>query len=114
MICRNDITGNNDGIVVITSVPIVKRNYIAKNRSNGIIMMKNAQAEIKENLISENEAVGIYLRDRSYGEIDSNVVNGNEIDVALERLDHRSKELAAANSVSGEIRTPKKVSCAIF
>lgn len=82
MICRNDITNNNDGIVAVTSVPIIKRNYLAKNRSNGIVMLKNAQANIAENLISENEAVGLYLRDRCYGEIDSNVINGNEIDVA--------------------------------
>lgn len=67
MICRNDISNNNDGIVAITSVPIIKRNYIVKNRSNGIIMLKNSQAEITENLISENEAVGLYLRDRCYG-----------------------------------------------
>ena len=35
-IMRNSILENNDGIVCITSIPVISKNQISKNKSNGI------------------------------------------------------------------------------
>ena len=42
---------NNDGIVVITSIPYINKNKIEKNKSNGIMILKDARPRITNNLI---------------------------------------------------------------
>lgn len=113
-VLRNDVLDNNDGIVAHSSNAIINRNFISKNKGNGILLLKNAKVELCQNFISQNEAVGLYFRDKSYGTIESNIIDGNEIDVNLEKQDKRSGEIATMNTVDGEIRVPKSIGCLLF
>lgn len=51
-ILRNDILENNDGIVALSSNAIVNRNFISKNKGNGVLLLKQANLELCENFIS--------------------------------------------------------------
>lgn len=42
-ILRNKIFENNDGIITITSIPMVSHNEIYKNKSHGIMMVKDSR-----------------------------------------------------------------------
>lgn len=50
-IIRNRIIENNDGIVAITSIPFINKNKIEKNKSNGIMLIKDSRPKITNNLI---------------------------------------------------------------
>jgi F-box protein 11 len=65
---------NNDGIVAITSIPFINKNKIEKNKSNGIMLIKDARPKITNNLIQENDGIGLFIRDKSNGEIHDNNV----------------------------------------
>jgi len=73
-IMRNNIIENNDGIVCISSVPDITKNKISKNKSNGIMLLKNSKPVIKDNLITENDGIGLFIRDKSHGVIKANHV----------------------------------------
>lgn len=42
-IIRNCIEKNNDGIIMITSVPLVQNNIIVYNKNHGIMLMKDSR-----------------------------------------------------------------------
>lgn len=73
-IARNVIQDNNEGIVSITSLPEIRENVVTKNKSNGIMIMKDTQCKIVNNSIKENQGIGLYIRDKSHGEIKKNSV----------------------------------------
>ena len=73
-IIRNRIMENNDGIVAITSIPYITKNKIEKNKSNGIMILKDARPRITDNLILDNDGIGLYIRDKSTGIIVDNTV----------------------------------------
>ena len=65
---------NNDGIVAITSIPLINNNTIEKNKSNGIMILKDARPKIIKNNILDNDGIGLYIRDKSHGVIIENNV----------------------------------------
>jgi len=65
---------NNDGIVAITSIPLISKNTIEKNKSNGIMILKDARPKIIKNNIIDNDGIGLYIRDKSHGVIMENNV----------------------------------------
>lgn len=48
---RNKIYENNDGIIAITSIPDISHNEIYKNKSNGIMLIKDARPYIHHNTV---------------------------------------------------------------
>lgn len=72
---RNQISENNEGLVSITSIPDIRGNIITKNKSNGIMMLKDTRANVFGNTIKGNDGIGLYIRDKSHGEIKNNNVS---------------------------------------
>ena len=64
----------NDGIVCITSIPEILNNKIIKNKSNGIMILKDSRPRIIANLITENDGIGLFVRDKSNGVVQKNIV----------------------------------------
>lgn len=52
---------------MITSVPWISNNQIIKNKSNGIMMIKDSRPTIENNLIEHNNFIGLFIRDKSNG-----------------------------------------------
>ena len=48
-IVRNKIQFNNDGIIALTSVPLVQNNIISDNKANGVMLMKDSRPKLYEN-----------------------------------------------------------------
>ena len=46
---NNQIIENNDGIVILCGVPVIKSNEIKKNKNMGILMAMNSQPTIQKN-----------------------------------------------------------------
>ena len=42
-IIRNEIFHNNDGIIGITSVPLIENNEIIKNKNIGVMLLKDSR-----------------------------------------------------------------------
>jgi F-box protein 11 len=80
-ISRNVIQDNNEGIVSITSLPEIRENIVQKNKSNGIMIMKDTQCKLVNNTIKENQGIGLYIRDKSHGEVKNNIVKLNLLKV---------------------------------
>jgi len=73
-IIRNEIFHNNDGIIGITSVPLIENNHIIKNKNIGVMLLKDSRPQLVNNLIQQNENIGLYIRDKSHGIIIKNTV----------------------------------------
>ncbi|CAK85226.1 unnamed protein product (macronuclear) [Paramecium tetraurelia] len=112
-IFRNTIAENNDGIVCITAVPVIKLNNIQKNKSNGIMILKDSRPEIIENNINDNDGIGLFIRDKSHGKIQNNVIKSNEIELVVERRNPSLESIVQENKVSGDIRIPQNYDCTI-
>jgi len=82
-IIRNRIFENNDGIIGITSVPLIKKNEIFGNKNHGIMLLKDCRAGIYENEIFGNETLGLFIRDKSAGEVKNNIIRDNKIEVLV-------------------------------
>lgn len=65
----DNILFQNDGIVCVTAVPFINLNIIEKNKSIGIMIMKDSRPDIVENSITENRGIGLFIRDKSNGNI---------------------------------------------
>lgn len=105
-IIRNRIMENNDGIVAITSIPFINKNIIEKNKSNGIMILKDARPKITNNTIIDNDGIGLYVRDKSHGIILDNTIKNNEIELVVERKSAALQNIASENIVVGDIRIP--------
>lgn len=66
-------------------MPVIVKNLIAKNKSNGIMILKDSRPEILENNINDNDGIGLFIRDKSHGKIKENVIKSNEIELVVER-----------------------------
>ena len=75
-IVRNKIFENNDGIITITSIPMISHNEIYKNKSHGIMMVKDSRVQFLGNKVYGNESVGIFIRDKSKGTCKGNKEKG--------------------------------------
>lgn len=106
-VSRNNITGNHDGIVMLTAVPEVVENLITRNKSNGIFMLKDSRPLLRDNNIIENDGIGLYIRDKSAGDIQNNTVKENQIDLVVERKNDDLANILQTNSVKGDIRIPQ-------
>lgn len=103
-------------MVVITSVPYLHQNQIQKNRSNGIMIMKDARPKITSNYIRDNDGIGLFIRDISCGTIKENQLKNNEVELVLDRLHTDLENIATKdNLIVGDIRIPQNLlDCAIF
>ncbi|CAD8139625.1 unnamed protein product [Paramecium pentaurelia] len=110
-IFRNTIAENNDGIVCITAVPVIRLNNIQKNKSNGIMILKDSRPEILENNINDNDGIGLFIRDKSHGKILNNVIKSNEIELVVERRNPSLESIVQENKISGDIRIPQNYDC---
>ncbi|KRX06053.1 Pectin lyase fold/virulence factor [Pseudocohnilembus persalinus] len=113
-IIRNCIEKNNDGIIMITSVPLVQNNIIVYNKNHGIMLMKDSRPQIIQNNIGDNGNVGLYIRDKSCGNIDKNQVQYNSIDLVQEKKHIFLYDLLGNNVIIGEKRIPSNYQCNIF
>lgn len=68
-IYNNEIKENNDGIVLVTSIPDIRKNIIEKNKNNGVMIIKDSRPKLIENTITLNKNMGLYIRDKSHGTI---------------------------------------------
>ncbi len=50
-IFRNNIYENNDGIVIMISVPYIAKNQINLNKGNGIMVLKDSRPKLIENKV---------------------------------------------------------------
>ena len=73
-ILRNEIYGNYEGIVMVTSIPLIENNDIHHNKSIGIMILKNSKPKLLKNQINHNRIIGLFIRDNSSGYIKDNVV----------------------------------------
>ena len=62
-ILRNEIYGNYEGIVMVTSIPLIENNDIHHNKSIGIMMLKNSKPKLLKNQINHNRIIGLFIRD---------------------------------------------------
>lgn len=62
---------------MVTSVPWLEGNQISKNKTNGVMVIKDSRPKLKDNLISRNGFVGLFIRDKSCGEVINNTIQGN-------------------------------------
>jgi len=111
---RNQISENNEGLVSITSIPDIRGNIITKNKSNGIMMLKDTRAHVIGNIIKGNDGIGLYIRDKSHGEIKNNTLSENEIDLVVERKHDTLTFIQKDNTIEGDARTPQNFLCNIF
>jgi len=71
----NEIVGNNDGIVMFDSAPLLLANDICENSRGGVIAGGCSFPRIERNLIAHNLTAGILFRDQAIGKVLSNKVS---------------------------------------
>lgn len=111
---RNQISENNEGLVSITSVPDIRGNTITKNKSNGIMLLKDSRAKMFNNTLQGNDGIGLYIRDKSHGQICNNLLTDNEIDLVIERKHEALEQILRDNQVEGDARIPQNFLCNVF
>jgi hypothetical protein len=118
-VCRNDIIGNFDGIILSNSRGCIRRNYIANNNNNGVVCQFYSAPIFVDNFITRNISIGLFLRDRSgnspSAKIYSNIIISNEINVGFEiKNDETVKELLTSNTIDGEVDQPTGFMCSVM
>jgi len=117
-IVRNNITENNDGIIAITSVADIINNEVHKNKSSGIMLLKDSRPRLTDNKIHGNDCIGLFVRDKSVGVIKDNMIEKNKIDLLVEKRNKLLDNILDDNNLShetGDIRIPQNYySCNIF
>lgn len=81
----NQIVGNNDGIVLVNSLGIIKNNNIKANQRSGILTAAETYALVDSNFIEENLAAGILIKDPSLPELRRNEICKNFFQVQMEK-----------------------------
>jgi len=61
----NEITGSNDGIVMIDSAPLLLANDICENARAGVVCSGLSFPRIERNLIAHNLVAGVLFRDEA-------------------------------------------------
>ena len=61
----NEIYGNNDGIVMFDSSPLLLANDICENSRSGVVIGGCSFPRIERNLIAHNITAGLFFRDES-------------------------------------------------
>jgi parallel beta-helix repeat protein len=71
----NEITGSNDGIVMVDSGPLLLANDICENARAGVVLTGLSFPRIERNLIAHNLVSGILMRDEALPECINNKVS---------------------------------------
>lgn len=71
----NEIYGNNDGIVMFDSSPLLLANDICENARSGVILSGCSFPRIERNLIAHNVQTGLFVKDRSVSKCINNKVS---------------------------------------
>lgn len=74
----NEIFGNNDGVVMYDSSPLLLANDICENSRSGVIAGGSSFPRIERNLIAHNISTGVFFRDEALGKVINNKVSPNE------------------------------------
>jgi F-box protein 11 len=70
----NEIFGNNDGIVMYDSSPLLLANDICENQRSGVVVGGSSFPRIERNLIAHNISTGIFFRGESLAKCVNNKV----------------------------------------
>ena len=70
----NEITGSNDGIIMVDSSPLLLANDIIENQRAGVICTGLSFPRIERNLIAHNLVAGILFRDEAIAACENNKV----------------------------------------
>jgi len=73
----NEISGNNDGIVMVNSLGCIKDNRIKGNNRSGILTASKTKCIIDGNCIEDNFAAGILIKDPSLPDLRRNEISKN-------------------------------------
>ncbi|KRX06051.1 Pectin lyase fold/virulence factor [Pseudocohnilembus persalinus] len=114
-ILRNKIYENNDGIIMVMSIPWVEKNEIYRNKSNGVMAIKDSRPKFQKNLIEQNGFIGLFIRDKSNGDITGNNIWGNKktnllVEQRIKKLDNILKVFQE----EGDIRIPQNYRCTLI
>lgn len=102
---HNDVSSNNDGMILVDSYAEVNNNTVTNNEKHGIFLLQNSRPTIKQNLIEHNKEAGMYIKGRSnLAKITENTIRDNTKGVFLEKKiqNHhliKEKNIFANNSV---------------
>lgn len=111
---NNDIHGNFDGIICLSSFPEMYGNQIDNNKSNGLMILKDAQPTVINNLIQNNSGIGIVVKDRSRGIYLNNILKDNDLDMYIDSKWDEYGSVRSENKISGEIRISRDKKCVVF
>lgn len=73
----NEISGNNDGIVMVNSMGCIKQNRIKGNNRSGILTASKTKCIIDSNTIEDNFAAGILIKNPSLPDLRRNEIAKN-------------------------------------
>jgi F-box protein 11 len=117
-VLRNDISGNQDGIIMSSCEAEVQRNHIFSNRNNGIVCEDHSCPTVTENFITRNFGVGLLLRHNSGKKtsiLHSNIIASNEIDAGMQDFDQDLlTRLLKSNTIEKDIYYPEGLPCCIM
>ncbi|EGR30705.1 hypothetical protein IMG5_125070, partial [Ichthyophthirius multifiliis] len=113
-IIRNKIYENNDGIISVTSIPVIQNNQIYNNKSHGVMFIKDSRPDFSNNQVYNNDCVGIFIRDKSNGVIKKNDVYDNKIQLIVEKRQQCLANIREQNNLQGDVRIPQNYDCNIF
>jgi parallel beta-helix repeat protein len=70
----NEITGSNDGIVMVDSSPLLLANDVCENQRAGVLCSGLSFPRIERNLIAHNLVAGVLFRDEAIAACENNKV----------------------------------------
>lgn len=73
----NEISGNNDGVVLVNSLGCIKDNRITNNNRSGILTASKTKCIIEANIIEDNFAAGILIKSPSLPDLRRNEIAKN-------------------------------------
>ena len=81
----NDIISNHDGIVLVQSKGVIRKNRIKENQRSGILTASDTKALIDSNFIEENWTAGILIKEPSLPDLRKNEISKNYYQVYMEK-----------------------------
>ena len=113
----NEIGGNNDGIVMYDSSPLLLANDICENNRSGVIAGGVSFPRIERNLIAHNVQAGVYFRDEAVSKCLNNKLFNNYFQISAMAMSRtKLKDIIEDNDIEGEIESPDYIPhlCSIF
>ena len=81
---KNNISGNYNGIVGVTSVVNIEDNVIENNKCNGVMLVDDCQVLMNSNGLEGNRRAGLVCRNSSKAKMKSNRFEKNCIETLVE------------------------------